>query len=84
MLFEEALAMLKEGKSMCRESWSLEDGYLQIMTGMDYVWKIVLKPSPNAGNFIFCIADFTATDWKEFEMPKECVEQEIALDKEAA
>ncbi len=83
MLFEEALAMLKEGKSMCRAIWSLDDGYLQIMTGMEYVWKIVLKPNPNAGNFIFSIADFTADDWQEFVMPN-TIEAIVSLEQEAA
>ena len=85
MLFEEALTMLKEGKSICRESWPLEEGYLQLMAGMDYVWKIVLIPAPNAGNFIFKVEDFTATDWKEFDVPRKCIEQPvIELNTEAA
>ncbi len=83
MLFEQALAMLKDGKSMCRESWPLEEGYLRLMTGMEYVWKIVLLPAPNAGNFIFKMDDFTASDWKEFEVPKLCIEQP-KLEQEAA
>ena len=84
MLFEEALTMLKNGIPMCREAWPLEEGYLQIMTGMNYVWKIVLLPQPNAGNFIFSIADFDATDWKEFVVPAvidACVKD---VEKEAA
>ncbi len=69
MLFEEALALLKEGKPVCRSVWTIDDGYLKIEPGMEYVWKIMLKPNPNAGNFIFKIEDFAADDWKEFEMP---------------
>lgn len=69
MLFDEALAMLKEGHAMHRELWSLEDGYLQIMPGMKHVWKIVLLPNPNAGNYIFSIEDFDASDWQEFKVP---------------
>ncbi len=83
MLFADALAMLKEGKSMCRVIWTLDDGYLQIMTGMEFVWKIVLKPSPNAGNFIFRIDDFTADDWQEFVMPS-ATEGCLTIDQEAA
>jgi hypothetical protein len=83
MLFEEALTMLKDGKSICRSAWSLDDGYLQIMPGMKYVWKIVLLPQPNAGNFIFSVDDFTADDWQEFSMP--CVSEAcVVLDQEAA
>lgn len=69
MLFEEALTALRDGKSMCRSKWTLDDGYLQIMTGMSYVWKIVLLPNPNAGNYIFAIDDFLADDWQEFSVP---------------
>ncbi len=69
MLFAEALAMLKEGKSMHRKAWPIDEGYLQIMRGMEYVWKIMLKPNPNAGNFIFKIEDFATDDWQEFEVP---------------
>ena len=85
MLFEEALTMLKEGKSMCRAAWSLEDGYLQIMPGMAYVWKIVLKPNPNAGNYIFSVADFGEDDWQEFVVPLAAIEMPLSdLEKEAA
>lgn len=84
MLFEEALTMLKDGKSMCRAVWPLEEGYLQIMPGMKYVWKIVLLPNPNAGNFIFSVEDFTADDWQEFVVPA-VIEACIAdVEKEAA
>lgn len=78
MLFEEALTNLRAGKSMCRAKWSIEDGYLQVMAGMSYVWKIVLLPNPNAGNYIFSIDDFLADDWKEFDIPKATIEQPVA------
>jgi hypothetical protein len=78
MLFSEALELMKEGHSMCRESWKIEDGYLKIMDGMKFVWKIVLLPNPNAGNYIFAIDDFYATDWKKFIMPVEVIEGQIA------
>jgi len=77
MLFKEALDLLQSGESMCRASWSLADGYLKLMDGMKYVWKIVLNPQPNAGNFIFCVEDFLADDWKKFEMPKESIDVEV-------
>lgn len=74
MLFNEALDMLKAGEAMCRAKWTKEDGYLSIMPGMSYVWKIVLIPNPNAGNFIFQIEDFTADDWQAFVPCQEAIE----------
>ncbi len=78
MLLKEALVQLDHGKVLCRECWSITDGYLKIMPGMEFVWKIVLKPTPNAGNYIFSIEDLLADDWKEFEIPKEALEAEAA------
>lgn len=77
MLLQEALELLQKGEVLCRESWSLEDGYLVMMKGMQHVWKIVLQPSPNAGNYIFSLADLLADDWKIFEMPETPVEAEL-------
>lgn len=71
MLFQDALDLLQQGESLCREAWTLEDGYLKLMIGMKHIWKIVLQPSPNAGNYIFSLEDLLASDWKKFEMPKE-------------
>lgn len=78
MLFSEALEQLQKGKVMCRQAWSLQDGYLKLMPGMKFVWKIVLLPNPNAGNYIFSVEDFLECDWKEFEMPKEPIEEKIS------
>ncbi len=75
MLFQEALDLLHTGEALCREVWSLDDGYLKLMKGMKHVWKIVLQPAPNAGNYIFSVEDFLACDWKKFDMPKEAVEE---------
>jgi hypothetical protein len=66
MLFQDALVQLQNGVPMVRGNWSEQDGYLQLMTGMQYVWKIVLIPNPNAGNFIFSVDDFWADDWMPF------------------
>ncbi len=71
MLFQEALDFMHDGEALCREAWTLEDGYLVLMEGMKHIWKIVLQPSPNAGNYIFSVEDLEAEDWKKFEMPKE-------------
>ena len=74
MLLQEALDKLKEGKIMCRSEWPKEEGYLKLMPGMTHVWKIVLLPNPNAGNYIFSYKDLISDDWKEFELDKEPVE----------
>lgn len=80
MLFLEALKELEAGKSMHRASWTYESGYLKLMDGMDYIWKIVLKPSPNAGNYIFPVEDFLAQDWQEFKAEPKSVELVEALE----
>ena len=79
MLFLEALEQLKCGQSMCRDSWSVEDGYVKLMDGMKFVWKIVLLPNPNAGNYIFSVEDFLASDWKMFEVPTDVIEADVSL-----
>lgn len=63
MLFQEALEKLKSGDALRREAWPKAEGYLKILPGMKHVWKIVLLPNPNAGNFIFSIEDFESQDW---------------------
>lgn len=77
MLVLEALSALQTGHAMHRKAWSLEDGYLVVMPGMKHVWKIVLLPNPNAGNYIFSIEDLLADDWQEFVAPCEAVEQAV-------
>lgn len=77
MLFLEMLDNLQNGLPMRRADWSAEDGYICIMPSMKYVWKIVLIPNPNAGNFIFCVDDFLATDWIEYREQKPIVEAEV-------
>lgn len=84
MLFLEALAQLKAGEAMRREAWPVSEGYLKILPDMGYVWKIVTQPNPNAGNFIFSIADFEGDDWVKFEAPKPIIEEEAAEVTEAA
>jgi len=69
MNFADALVQLESGVAMCRKSWTETDGYLVVMPSMAYVWKIVLLPNPNAGNFIFSIDDFNATDWTSYVVP---------------
>jgi len=66
MQFQEALAELEAGKAMRRAAWPDAEGYLQLLPGMKFIWKIVLIPNPNAGNFIFSLEDFHGDDWQEF------------------
>jgi len=66
MLLQEALKLLKEGKNISRCSWKKEDGYLVLMKGMIYVWKILVSP-PNAGSHIFSYEELIADDWKEYD-----------------
>jgi hypothetical protein len=79
MLLQEALGLLQAGEVLCREVWKLEDGYLAMMKGMQHVWKIVLHPAPNAGNYIFSLEDLLASDWKKFELPKAPIEEEAPV-----
>ncbi len=78
MLFQEALTRLDAGVPMHRACWTAEDGYLSLMPDMKYVWKIVLIPNPNAGNFIFSVEDFLADDWQEYKGVVEAENQEAA------
>lgn len=75
MLFLDALAQLKAGVPMRRAAWTAEEGYLKLMPGMKYVWKIVLIPNPNAGNFIFSVEDFEKDDWEKFKKVVDAVEE---------
>ncbi len=75
MFLQEALEMLQSGENLCREAWKIEDGYLAMMKGMQHVWKIVLHPAPNAGNYIFSLEDLLAQDWKIFDIAKPVIEE---------
>jgi hypothetical protein len=78
MLFQEAIDLLKTGECLYRTGWEPQDGYIVFMKGMSHVWKIVLSPTPNAGNYIFSVEDFSANDWSKFELPKAPVEVQVA------
>lgn len=81
MLFTEALEQLHKGEGVRRTSWAESEGYLKLLPGMKYVWKIVLQPNPNAGNFIFSVEDFESTDWEVIDAINpfpEAVEQQAA------
>lgn len=84
MLFLEALRALESGTAMRRSAWPTEEGYLKLMPGMNHVWKIVLVPNPNAGNFIFSLEDFNGDDWVEYTAPVKSSESKIAEDSAKA
>jgi hypothetical protein len=52
MLFKDAIVQLQGRIPMHRTGWNPQDGYIVLMPGMAYIWKIVLQPAPNAGNYI--------------------------------
>ena len=84
MLFQDALVQLKARVPVYRKGWVPQDGYLTLMPGMTHVWKIVLHPTPNAGNYIFSVEDLCADDWEVFSIDESaCVEGEVK-DAEAA
>ncbi len=70
---------MKAGKELRRTAWAHSEGYLKILPDMGYVWKIVTQPQPNAGNFIFSIADFDGDDWVYYEAPKPVIEESAEL-----
>jgi len=81
MLLSEALEQLKSGAQLYRTGWNPQDGYLVFMPGMSHVWKIVLQPQPNAGNYIFSMEDLTASDWELFSISDvACIEAEAVND----
>jgi len=67
MLFMEAVELMKQGKNVSRACWSEEDGYLTLLQGMKFAWKIITKPGPNAGNHIFSVEELCASDWMEYD-----------------
>lgn len=81
MQLQEALEQLKSGAELYRTGWNPQDGYIVFMPGMSHVWKIVLTPQPNAGNYIFSMEDLTASDWELFSVAKpDVVEAELVED----
>ena len=67
MIFAEMLKELHANRSARRTSWDEEganSGYVVIMPGMAHVWRILVKPTPNAGNYMPNIADLEADDWE--------------------
>lgn len=67
MNFNEALQALLDGKFLVRAGWKAEDGYITKMPGMQFAWRILTVPTPNAGNYMWLLDDFLATDWKVYD-----------------
>lgn len=84
MVFLEALEHMQDGYPMRRSAWEASEGYLKVLPDMGYVWKIVTQPTPNAGNFIFSIADFEGDDWVCWEKPHEAIDVECEVSDAAA
>lgn len=67
MNFTQALHAMEGHQAVIRDSWKNEDGsydkYLVLMRGMTSVWQILIKPTVNAGNYLFTKEDFQAEDW---------------------
>jgi hypothetical protein len=70
MQLTDAIGQLQSGAQLHRTGWNPQDGYIVLMPGMSHVWKIVLKPQPNAGNYIFSMEDLTANDWELFSVAR--------------
>ena len=66
MLFSDAMVQLKARVPVYRTDWEPQDGYIVFMPGMKHVWKIVLHPTPNAGNYIFSVEDIDSDKWEVF------------------
>ena len=72
MKFMEALDILEKGGMVVRECWGPENGYLKLMYGMEYCWRVIINPT-NAGAFSFSVPEMRADDWLELPLPeKKC------------
>lgn len=67
MLFQEALDLLLKGKYVSRDVWDKTGEYCVLLPGMQYIWKIVTHPAPNAGNWLPLVSDFLGNDYKVIE-----------------
>lgn len=77
MNFTEALKELEAGKCLRRAAWKYEEGYIKLMMGFNTVWKVLTLPSANAGNYLFTMEDFNATDWHAIETYGVEVKEEV-------
>ena len=67
MKFFEMLDALSQGRYVARESWNESGEYCILLPGMQYIWKILTKPTPNAGNWLPLVEDLNAEDWFSME-----------------
>lgn len=65
MLFQQAVDALMDGKYVGRTTWT-DGSYLVFLPGMQSVFKVVVQPAVNVGNYLFTVADFKADDWQVF------------------
>ncbi len=63
MDFDDVLKNLWRGIYISREAWDGNLQYLAAMPGIKYIWKIVVDPELNAGNWLPTIEDYQATDY---------------------
>ncbi len=82
MKFLEAVAAMKEGKTVTRAYWGTEAGYLVTLPGAASVWRITLSPTVNAGNHLFTIEDYEADDW-QVSNGANPLKEEVAVDLES-
>lgn len=64
MMFEDALKALMNGEYVSRNAWDATGEYVVLLPAMQYIWKILVQPNPNAGNWLPLVADLLADDWK--------------------
>jgi hypothetical protein len=86
MQFMEAVSNLENGKYVARGAWDHSGEYIVLMPGMQYIWKIMTIPNPNAGNWIPLMSDIMADDWKVVERKKvnEILDNNSANQEDAA
>ena len=63
MKFEQVVQGLVAGDYMQRDAWKETGEYVVLMPGMNTIWKILVQPQPNAGNWLPLMADILAEDW---------------------
>jgi hypothetical protein len=70
MLFEAARDALCHGKYVARSAWK-DGSYLVFLPGMVSVFKVVVQPAVNVGNYLWLMADFLADDWQVYTSREE-------------
>ncbi len=63
MLFHEAIDALLDGKYVARDAWT-DGSYLVFLPGMTSVFKVMVQPAVNVGNYLWLADDFKALDWR--------------------